>query len=203
MDGLTLIGIDPSFSALGWYVAKLTPGPDGDGAVMYHLAHGVEKFKPNGKTQTRKLANRGEKFAQWWQQLIHNYKPNFIAFEGTLASQNNAALITFSSFTFGIPLATRLSGAYPILVTPTDVKKFANVDDGVNKPWAIKRWTRDFNYKESTKVNTVYALLARSKSYELEVYAEMSRRELEAVADAYSVAYAALQLKRQFISKYF
>ena len=200
---MRLLAIDPSFNACGWYIGNVEPMLDGEGVTITHHAHGGEKltYPDKAKTSTAKHLFRGESFALIWMKLVRDYNPSIVAAELTLASQNMSAIKMFAAFTFAIPAMARLSSLHLLPVTPNDVKRMAKVNDDVDKAWAIKRWTG--KKVGHTKVDTTYALFYRHGDFLMPKFANLPIYQLEAVADAYSVAYAAVKLNKQFLSKFF
>lgn len=112
MNGIRIIGLDPSLVACGWGVIEV------EGTKLRHIAHGV--IKPNNKAE---LHARLRELFEGITDVIREYDPNEAAVEEAFMKNNAASALKLGQARAVCLLAPSLAGLAIGEYSPRSVKK--------------------------------------------------------------------------------
>ena len=112
MNGIRILGLDPSLVACGWGMIEL------EGTKLRHISHGV--IKPNSKAE---LHMRLRTLFENINQVIGEFKPNEAAVEEAFMKNNAASALKLGQARAVCLLAPSLAGLPIGEYSPRSVKK--------------------------------------------------------------------------------
>ena len=112
MNGIRILGLDPSLVACGWGMIEM------EGTKLRHIAHGV--IKPNPKAE---LPNRLRELFEAITDVIRIHDPNEAAVEEAFMKNNAASALKLGQARATCLLAPSLAGLAVGEYSPRSIKK--------------------------------------------------------------------------------